>query len=276
MVKLNVKKYTTIIAVIALLIFLHYAKILSPLELYLNQGLRPIYKIFYSVSSNIKQTYQSQTDKTDLASELNQARETINRLMAENVELRFLEKENQVLREQLNFLSKNNRRYVMANIISRGDLENGAKNSQAVVIDKGLKDGLSPGLAVVSASSLATSSRGVIIGKISNVKDDISEIRLVTDEKCKLAAAILGDNKTIGVTSGELGLTIKMDFIPQTENIKAGDLAATSGLEQNIPRGLLIGRVVKVDKENNQVWQSAIIEPQIGLDSLSVVSVLLP
>ncbi|MCX6798368.1 MAG: hypothetical protein NTX66_04140, partial [Candidatus Falkowbacteria bacterium] len=109
-----------------------------------------------------------------------------------------------------------------------------------------------------------------------NVKDNLAEIYLVTNKNCKLAAAILGEGKTTGIVTGELGLTSKMEFIPQTENIKEGDLAATSGLEQNIPRGLVIGRVTKVVKENNAVWQSAAIEPQINLDSLSIISILLP
>ena len=164
----------------------------------------------------------------------------------------------------------------MANIISRGELEGDVANSRSVVIDKGLRDGLFAGLAVVSFVGPGDSSQGVIIGKIVNVKDNLAEIYLVTNKNCKLAAAILGEEKTSGIVTGELGLTSKMEFIPQTENIKEGDLVATSGLEQNIPRGLVIGRVTKVIKENNEVWQSATIEPQIDLDSLSVISVLLP
>ena len=164
----------------------------------------------------------------------------------------------------------------MANIISRGELEGEPEDSQSIVIDKGSRDGLFAGLAVVSSSSLGDTGQGIIIGKVVNVKDNLAEIYLVTNKNYKLAAAILGESKTSGIVAGELGLTIKMEFIPQTENIKPGDLVATSGLEQNIPRGLVIGRVTKVIKENNEVWQSAIIEPQIDLDSLSIVAILLP
>ena len=158
----------------------------------------------------------------------------------------------------------------MANIISRGE------GNQSVVIDKGFRDGLVPGLAVVSSTALGTSSQGVIIGKIINIKEQIAEVYLVTNRNSKLAASILGENKTSGIASGELGLTIKMDFIPQTENIKAGDIVATSGLEPSIPRGLVIGRVTKVNKENNEVWQTAVIEPLVSLNALSIVSILLP
>jgi rod shape-determining protein MreC len=276
MIKLNIKKYLTIVVVIMLLIFLHYTKILNPVESYLAKWLNPVFKVFYSFSSGLNETYLDQTAKLDLASELKAARDTINRLTAENAELKFLKEENSALRKQLNFLAKSGERYLMANIISRGELKDGPEASRSVVIDKGLKDGLFPGLAVVSFMSQGDANYGVIIGKIFNVKDNVSEVYLATNKNCKLAAAILGQNKTTGIIAGELGLTIKMDFIPQTENIKEGDLVATSGLEQDIPRGLVIGRVSKVVKENNEVWQSATIEPQISLDSLSVVSILLP
>lgn len=263
-------------AVITLLIFLHYSKLLNPVESFLSSKLKPIFKVFYSFSFDISQIYLKQTEEIDLSAELKSARETINRLTAEKVDTKFLEEENLALRKQLNFLSKIGRRYLIANIISRGESKHDANDSRSIVIDRGSRDGLLPGLAVMSVLSSATSSQGVVIGKIINVKDNLSEVFLVTDKNCQLAAAILGETKTIGIVSGELGLTIKMEFIPQTENIRVGDLVATSGLEQNIPRGLLIGQVSKVVKENNAVWQNATIEPQIDLDSLSLVSILLP
>lgn len=277
MLKLNMKKYLAVAAVILLLIFLHYAKLLNPLESFLNKSLKPIFSNFYSLGANINKTYLTETQKQDLAAELKQAEEKINQLTAENVKLRFLEEENSVLRKHLNFLNKDNRRYLMAGIISRGELTgSGGEGNQSAIIDKGSADGLSAGLAVVSSEAMGASSQGVIIGKIVNIKEHIAEVYLVTNKNSKLAASIFGENKTSGIASGELGLTIKMDFIPQTENIKAGDIVATSGLEQSIPRGLIIGRVTKVSKENNEVWQTATIEPMVDLDALSIVSILLP
>lgn len=99
---------------------------------------------------------------------------------------------------------------------------------------------------------------------------------MTNNSDCKLAATILGDTKTNGITAGDLGLTIKMDFIPQTVIIKPGDLVVTSGLEDAIPRGLVIGKVSTVTKESNDLWQSAVIEPLINPDDLIIISVLLP
>ncbi|MDO8592437.1 MAG: rod shape-determining protein MreC [bacterium] len=276
MIKLNARKYLYVIIVIALLISLHGLGILNPVESLISRWFKPIARIFYSAGSSVSQTYGAKTSKPNLAEELIRARADVNRLTAENAQLKFLQDENLILRKQLNFLDKNTAHYLMANIISRGDLTGGAQDSQTVAIDKGLNDGLFPGLPVVSSESFGTSSRGVVIGKIISVKDNLAEACLITNKNCKLAVSILGKNITSGIAHGEMGLTVKMEFIPQTENIKIGDLAATSGLEQYIARGLVVGRVGNVIKENNEVWQSATIEPQINLDNLSIVAVLLP
>ncbi len=277
MLKLNVKKYVVIASAVMLIIFSHYAGFLDTIENFLIKKFNPALSFFYSLSSGINKTYMDQSSKMDLSGELMQAEEKINQLIAENARLRFLKEENAELRKSLNFLDGGNRRYLMSNIISRGGfMGNDGEAGQSAVIDKGSADGLLAGLAVVNSTVIGNSIQGIVVGKITDVKEHISEIHLATSKNIKFAASILGENKTSGIASGELGLTIKMDFIPQTENIRQGDIVATSGLEKNIPRGLAIGRIGKVIKENNEVWQSASVEPLVDLDSLSIVSVLLP
>ena len=269
MAKFNTRKYIWLGAVIGLLIFLHITKILSPIESFVTGILNPMLSGFYSVSSSVRTTYNEQTSKKDLLARIKQLESQANRLTVENVELKILEQENQILRQHLKFLTKYEKRYVLGNIIFRGSLDNPTAASQTIIINKGAKDGLLPGLAVVS-------SRGVIIGKIIKVKNNLAEVYLTTNPSCKLAAAIQNQDETSGIVQGELGLTVRMEFIPQTEEIKAGGTVVTSGLEQNIPRGLVIGKVTQVIKESNELWQSAVIEPLVDLDELIIVSVLLP
>jgi cell shape-determining protein MreC len=93
-----------------------------------------------------------------------------------------------------------------------------------------------------------------------------------------LAAAVQGQNdqKTSGVVEGDLGLTIKMDFIPQAEKIKVDDIVVTSGLEKNIPRGLVIGKIIQVNSDSNEIWQKATVESLMNLEDLTIVSILPP
>lgn len=266
MLKPRTKKIISLIAVIGLLIFLHVTKIIKPVETLIINILNPIFSGFYSISSDLRSTYNDQTDKRDLAEINKEIEKKNNELTVENTRLKVLEEENKVLREHLKFLVKAEYNYIMANIISRGILDD---SNQSVIINRGSRDGLYSGLAIIS-------SQGIIIGKITEARDNISEICLITSSQCRLAATVLNNDKTSGIAQGDLGLTIKVDFIPQTEEINIDDTIITSGLEQDIPRGLVIGRVTEVNKESNKLWQNAIIEPLVDLDELNIVSVLLP
>lgn len=264
------------IAVIGLLIFLHFIKVLSPLENIIIRAINPFASRIYSVSSGLRVAVDEQTDKRDLLAAIKSLQEEINQLKVEKAQLKAIEEENKKLRQYLKFLTKSEFNYVLANVVSRGMLADSTPPGQTIIIDKGLKDGLLADLGVVN-------SQGVIVGKIVEVKENMAEVCFTTSRNCKLAAAIQGQDsqasgagKTSGVIEGELGLTIRMNFISQTEEIKAGDTVVTSGLEKNIPAGLVIGKIVEVDNVSNEVWQKATIEPLVNLNELTIVSVLLP
>lgn len=269
MKRINLRKIGIFIAVILLLIFLHFIKILSPVENAVIFILNPFARQLYSLSISWRSTSEEKVKNKDLANEVFLLAQKVNELSVENAQLKALEEENKILRGYLQFLKEKEFKYVLADVISSSFFSGLEENEKKITINKGSKAGLSPGLALIN-------SEGMIIGKIFEVKDDISLAYLSTDSNCRLAATIQGETETEGVTEGDLGLTIKMNFVPQIKGIKLGDNAVTSGLEKNIPAGLLIGKVTQVEKENNAIWQKATIEPMADLNSISVVSVLMP
>lgn len=269
MFKINKKRIFFWGAVVGLLIFLHFAKILKPIENATVFILNPFTSGASSVVSDIAGNFSKRKNENELGNQIILLEKERNHLLSENTRLKIAEDENNELRKHLDFLSKNKYKYVLANVIAKNSFLILNENKQAIIIDKGSKDGLFPGLSLVDGE-------GVILGKISQVKDNLSEAYLTIDPNCSLAAMVYGENKTMGIASGDLGLTIKMDFVPQTENIFKGDLVVTSGLEEKIPKGLLIGKVSQVIQGNNEVWQQAVIEPIVNLDNLNIVSVLLP
>lgn len=256
-------------AVVGLLIFLYTVGLLRPVESVITKLLNPITERVFSVSSDIRSKYNEQTDRRDLGQVINELEDEVLRLTEENAKFVMIEEENKLLRDKLRFFSDNAYNYVMANVISRGDLADVAGRTETIIIDKGSNDGMYEGLAVVA-------SQGTIVGKITEVKEELSKVELTNNEKCKIAATILNKEKTTGITQGELGLTIRMDFIPQSEVINIDDIVVTSGLEQAIPRGLVIGKVTEVNRENNELWQNARLGTLIDPSDLVIVSVLIP
>ena len=165
---------------ISLLIFLNLLGFLKPISTITVKIFNPILSGFYSLGSEVRTIYNRALDKGNLAEAVKQLGQERNYLLAENARLSILEEENKALRASLNFSIKNKRSLVLSNIIARE--EDGSVNgNQNFIIDKGSRDEVINGLAVVDGE-------GVVIGKIISIQEHLAEVCLVNNEACKFAA----------------------------------------------------------------------------------------
>jgi rod shape-determining protein MreC len=250
-------------------LMLHWIGLLRPVENYLSMAISPIDRSLHSFGVWFKASAYNDLSPENMSLKLEEMQIELALASINEAKLELLTEENNKLRQQLNFLNNNHYKAISANIVSRQNLFNTADNAQDIILDKGSKDGLRSGLGVINET-------GIIIGKIIEAKDHSARACLTTGSDCQLAAAVLNQAKTIGLSEGELGLTIKMNFIPQMEKIEPNDILITSGLGDDIPRGLVIGRVSQINNQSNEIWQDVTIEPLADLHNLTVVSVIIP
>lgn len=267
MIKIKKNNPVTPILLIAVaLFFLHITGILRPLENFLSLLVKPIAGRLYVSSTDIKMAYDANNNPEDMNAKADRLAQEVAALTVANSRSLEIEEENRKLREALNFVASSSFHVVVAGVIAK---EAAAEDSLGLIINRGAKDGLVAGLAVVS-------EEGLIVGKVVQTQDTTAKICLTTNPNCQLAAAIQNSDKTQGITDGDLGLTIKMSYIPQLEKIAPGDIVITSGLGEHIARGLVIGKIAQVHNESNEVWQEATIEPLVDLDNLTIVSIIIP
>ena len=252
--------------IILAVIILHFTGLLSPIEGQFLRIVEPILAAAYQTGTIAKTYYSLQNDKRNWQIEALSLKNELNKLKEENVRLSLFEEENIELRKYLKFFESKKKHFILANIIAQGETN---IVNQTTILDKGSNNGLMPGLAVTNGS-------GQVVGKIMSITPESSTMCLINQTECQFATSIQNETRTIGITHGDLGLTMKIDYIPQSEKIKNGQIVITSGLEKNIPRGLVIGQINEVTKENNALWQSAKLESLVDLNSLAIVSILLP
>ena len=137
------------------------------------------------------------------------------------------------------------------------------------IIDKGRHDGITISAPVISDD-------GILIGKISSVQEGTSNVTLINDSKSKITAIIAAASPTTGVVNGQFGLGIMIDLIPMSEKIAVGDIVETSGLEDSIPAGLLIGTLSRLNTKPTDLFQTASVDPAIDYTRIRIVSVLVP
>ncbi len=261
--RLGVSKTSfTILAVLLVVTILHYSGILFPVENLAMKVLAPISSGFYIFGQKIQSIWKADVSLADY--EKLQAEK--NQLIAKNAELQILERENDELRESLNFKKEKQYDTLMATVLGRDPAV-----SNYFILNKGSKDGVQNNLPVVSPE-------GMLVGKIIKVEENLSIMLIPTDTNFQTAAAILGEgkNSTSGLVHGERGLGIKMEFIPQDEEVFRGDVVVTSGLELNMPKGLVIGQIAELKRESRDIFGEATISPLAVYENLNTVMVLLP
>jgi rod shape-determining protein MreC len=183
-------------------------------------------------------------------------------LLAENSQLQALVEENEQLKQLLGFKKEKNRELVIARILSRDPV-----NRNLLTITAGEEKGIKIGQAVVV-------NNGLMVGKIIAVNKDSAQVRLLTDGFSKLAVQTEKLAKIAGLMTGSLGLGMNLDYIPQDDDLKKGDLIATSDLEPLIPAGLIVGRVETVDYSQEELFKTASLSPLIDYNTLSLVAVI--
>ncbi|HLD21527.1 MAG TPA: rod shape-determining protein MreC, partial [Patescibacteria group bacterium] len=163
------------------------------------------------------------------------------------------------------FLNEHSFRAITARVTSRST----EHISEGIVINKGSKDGLQPGLPAIVKN-------GIIIGVIQEVQDYSSEILLITSASSQLNGSIQNESHSPGIIQGAYNLSVQMNFIPQSDALSADQFVFTNGLDPFIPEGLVIGQIKQISNEPGSLFQQASVAPLFQPFEISILSILLP
>lgn len=259
-------RHIAFIAALTMLLFgLHYSGILLPLERGLARITSPLIGGITGSARKITAVGTYFTQKKKLSNELVQAKQTITELQQKAASTSLLQEENESLRAQLNYQKKSDKKTVVATVVGK-TIDN---ISSAVIINRGQQSGIEQGNAVIM-------SEGVLVGTIAKVEKNSAVVRLINDSQSSLAATVLNEDKSIGIIQGGFGIGIKLTTVLHEQDLSPGDLIITSGLQTRIPRGLLVGTVASIEKEDYAPFQQAALNPSANLSALSTVAVIIP
>jgi len=188
-------------------------------------------------------------------------------LLAENLSLQSqlaklteTEYENEILKKELGFMKDQDPTKVVAAAVigqSSGYL-------RTLTVDKGSSLGLKQGDAVIS--------QGVLVGTLTEVRADNSEVTLITDYN-SLIPVVLGTSRGTGLLRGGLeGLSV--ENIPLNISIRSGENVLTSGLGGQIPQGVLVGKVTDITSKEGEIFQKASVASPVDFSKLEVLFVI--
>ena len=111
------------------------------------------------------------------------------------------------------------------------------------------------------------------------VGPNYSNVTLLTDGSSTVIGQLVS-NAATGEVVGDLAGALNMTKIDSAVPVQIGDEVVTAGIElaggirSPYPKGLLIGQVIDVRRDANDVVQTAFLEPAAGLDRLEYLLVI--
>ena len=142
---------------------------------------------------------------------------------------------------------------------------------RAIVIDRGAADGMKVGQVVISTG-------GALVGRVSDVGSYFAHVVLISDT----SSTVIGQLSTsiaTGKVVGQLGTLVMTDVnaaavIQNGEEVYTAGIELGSGIRSPYPKGLLIGRVIDVTRDPNEVVQTVFLDPAAPLDQLEFLLVI--
>ena len=176
---------------------------------------------------------------------------------------RFFEAEatNQQLRQLLDFRSQLPSASITASIIANS----ASAWFQSCSIDKGSADGVRKGMSVVTPLG--------VVGRVVDVATRSAKILLLTDANSGIDVMVQR-TRARGIVSGSLENGTVLKYVKRTEDIQVGDRLITSGLDGVFLKGLMVGTISKVRKQNLGLFQTIEVMPAISPARVEIVLVV--
>jgi rod shape-determining protein MreC len=142
----------------------------------------------------------------------------------------------------------------------------GAPYTQQVVINRGTKDGVYEGQAVIDEHG--------IIGQILHVGSTSSRVILITDVSHAVPVRVARNGTRLiasGIGRADL---LNHQYVPHSADIQKGDLLVTSGLGGKYPKGYPVATVIKVIKNESRPFAQVYSQPIAKMEKLRYLLLL--
>ena len=235
-------------------------------DMFVKGVLTPIRAGVSSLTDRAQQLYSYMFEYESLKAENEALKEELAAIQDQARRTDSITQENDRLRELLDLKEANeDYEYVDGYIISWSSNE----WSSTFTINRGANVGIAEGMCAIT-------SRGELVGLVSEVGPNYAVIKSVLDSSLEISATIAssGYNGMVqgGYFSGVAG-KLRMNYLPTSATIRNHDEVVTTGATV-YPRDLIIGHVIDAGFDDTGVAKYAILEPAADIGSLEQVFII--
>lgn len=136
--------------------------------------------------------------------------------------------------------------------------------NQIFIVNLGFDDGVRQESAVLAG--------GYLLGKVVDLTNKTATVKLVTDHS-SLIPAMTVNSRQSGIVQGGLEGLVLSD-IPVDATVEEGEAVVTSGMGGNLPAGIPIGIISRVEQKSGGLFKNIRLQYQVNPTHIEVVSVI--
>jgi rod shape-determining protein MreC len=214
----------------------------------------------------VESTWKGYVDLRGVRAENARLQERLHVLELTLQKKQHLAREAERLREIIGLQQRLHMETVVAEVVSR----EGLPWFRTFTINRGEKHGVALNKPVLSPTG--------VVGRVIGVGPHAAKVQLLLDRDASVGV-LFARTRVTGVTRGQVGPAdsgardLIIWYVPSLADVVLGDVVVTSGLDKIYPKGLMVGRVVRVGAGAG-LFKEIYVTPSTQFDSVEEVLVV--
>jgi rod shape-determining protein MreC len=227
------------------------------------EGLSPIQEGLANSKKSLSFLWENYLLIVNTSKENNVLKKQISRLESDLTTMEEVRKENLRLKRLLSYSDEMSHQRVMAQVVGWDS----ANEFKVIRLNKGKKDGIKVMAPVITDHGL--------VGYVYRVTDNYADVLTILDQNNRVDVMI-ERTRTHGIVEGVFNFKCALKYIMRNEPVEVGDKLITAGVGGIYPKGIKVGMITDIKKENFGMTLSIEVIPSVDFDKLEEVLVLIP
>lgn len=187
----------------------------------------------------------------------------ISRLESDIFTMEEVRKENLRLKRLLNYAEEMGHQRVMAQVVGWDS----ANEFKVIRLNKGTNHGIKVMSPVITDNGL--------VGYVYRATPTYADVLTILDQNNRVDV-VVERTRTHGIVEGIFNFKCALKYVMRNEPVEVGDKLITAGVGGIYPKGIKVGMITDISKENFGMTLSIEVIPSVDFDKLEEVLVLVP
>ncbi len=187
----------------------------------------------------------------------------ISRLESDIFTMEEVRKENLRLKRLLNYAEEVGSQRVLAQVVGWDS----ANEFKVIRLNKGSNQGVKVMSPVITDNGL--------VGYVYRVFPHYADVLTILDQNNRVDV-VVERTRTHGIVEGVFNFKCALKYVMRNEPVEVGDKLITAGVGGIYPKGIKVGMITDISKENFGMTLSIEIVPSVDFDKLEEVLILIP